>query len=84
MINKYFPISKANSLNGYSFFIWLSKNKADIKKFITYIFAILTFFVSIWTANINPTLSIAISGIVGILTKLLLDFIDFYFTEVEL
>ena len=74
-------VSKAGSMSGWSFWTWLKRNKDTVK-------AILVICVSVGTYYAVPTLPqgvvIAGAGFSGLVTKLVVDSIDFWITDVEL
>lgn len=75
------PVSPAGSLQGYSIKVWLSRNKEQIKGAVSIVCGIGMSYLGLIK---DPTLNVALAGLAGVITKLLLDLVDFWLTPVTL
>ena len=74
-----YPTSPARSFTGYSFKAWLCRNKGNVKILMTALFAFLT----VKFAGIaDPGLNALVGTAVVIFSKLALDAVDFWLSEV--
>jgi len=73
--------SKSGSLKGYKFNIWLKKNKDTIKNLASGAMGLLTFIVA---PIQNPALAAGAGVVTATLTKLVVDGIDFWISDVEI
>jgi ammonia channel protein AmtB len=73
-------ISPAGSLKGWNFVTWVVKNKDSLKLIVSGAAGLATAFI----ANLNPVLAGALGTLVAAVTKMILDTIDFWVTEVKL
>lgn len=73
-------ISPAGSFQGWQFYVWLKRNKENIKLLAAALGGALMYTLSPYPFFTTATVS-AITGATG---KLVLDAVDFYFTDVKL
>lgn len=72
-------VSPAKSFAGYSFRVWLVKNKESLKELVSITLGVVTAFLP---QIKDTTLSVAAGAAVKIVAKLALDALDFYLSEV--
>jgi len=73
-------ISKVGSINGWRFIEWLKKNKDSLKMLVSAASGLATAF----AANLSPVWKIAAGTLVIAVTKIALDTLDFYTSDVKL
>ena len=73
-------ISKAGSMKGWRFIEWLKRNKSSLKLLISGASGLATAFV----ANLSPVWKIAAGTLVVAVTKIALDTLDFYTSDVKI
>lgn len=74
-------VSPAGSSQGYSFAIWLARNKASLKQAVSIMLGLITAFLP---QIKDTTLSIGLGALVKVISQLALDWIDFRFSMVPL
>ena len=73
-------ISKAGNMTGWSFKVWVVKNKDNLKLILSGISGILTTLLS----GLSTPYGVALGGLVAAVSKMLFDSIDFYVTDVKI
>lgn len=73
------PPSPSLSLKGWSWRVWLSRNKGPIKTLLSLLFAVLSS--QIESVQV-PEVKAALAVLVGLGSRLLLDVLDFWLSEV--
>ena len=73
-------VSPRGSMKGWKFQTWLIRNKDNVKLIVSGLVGIIAYAVS----GLSPALSASLGGIVTILSKLVLDGIDYYASNVTL
>ena len=74
------PLSPAGSMKGYSFKAWLARNKGNIKVLLTALFAFLTVR---FGGIADPATNALVGTAVVVVSKLALDAVDFWLSEVS-
>ena len=74
-------ISKSGSMVGWNFWTWLKRNKDTIKAILVICVSVGTYYA---TPNLPQGVIIAGAGFSGLATKLVVDTIDFWISDVEL
>ena len=72
------PLKASGSMAGYSFWTWLAKNKQTLKDGLAILFGIATAYAGMIS---SPVWNTAAAGLVGVLSKLAFDAIDYFLTE---
>jgi hypothetical protein len=74
-------ISEAGSIKGYSFKVWLSRNKDTLKLLLMGASGVAA---NVSSSGLNSTLKWTLTFAVPLIVKLLVDAIDFYTSDVKL
>ncbi|MFZ5988263.1 MAG: hypothetical protein ACOYWZ_14215 [Bacillota bacterium] len=72
--------SEIGSLKGWKLKTWLSKNKGNIRLIIAGLFGLLSAYVS----GLNPAYALGLAAIVTAASKLVLDTLDFWISDVKI
>ena len=72
--------SKAKSLKGYKFKVWLKRNKKDLK----FLVSTITGLSIALTINVKPLWAGFLGIVIGIISRMMLDGIDFWLSDVEI
>lgn len=73
------PISPAGSAEGWSWKVWLRKQKSVVKTFVSLLGAFLT---SLIPTTLDPNVQNGLSIVVGLAIRAALDWLDFYLSDV--
>jgi hypothetical protein len=73
------PVSPPMSINGWSWRVWLSRQKSVIKTILSLFFAYLA---SLVPTSLDPNLQNGLSILFAFVARAVLDYADFYFSEV--
>lgn len=74
-------VSPPRSFKGFSWKAWLARNKGRLKTVVSVIAGVVT---ERLAAIPDPVIRVAVASLVSVGTAAILDWIDFYFSEVEI